>query len=279
MIRRAVAAALGVALLVPGVVRGEEPAPPPPVFTFDEAGALAVGDAKGVLLAPLRWDGTDWLKFGGASAAVLVTGLVLDNWLRDASQRSRTGTRDDVASAIACFGSGCSFAVLGGFAAVGLVGHNREAMNIAVDGLLASVLAAGIVAPVSKFVVGRARPNEEEGASHFHPFSSDASFPSGHATQAFAVASVIAAHDDRLWVKAAAFGLAGSVGLSRVHEDAHWASDVLAGAILGTAVGATVVSVNTRIRAGRGVPGERATLVVAPLFLKKGGGVSVLASF
>jgi len=282
LIRRAVAAALAVVLLAPRLLEAADPAPPAaqPVFTWDEAGAVALADAKEVLLAPLHWDGNDWLKFGGAGAAVVATGFALDHWLRDASQRSRTTSRDDVATAIQCFGAGCSFAVLGGFAVVGLAAHDREAMNVAVDGVLASAIAAGIVAPVSKLVVGRARPNADLGSSHFAPFSGDASFPSGHATQAFAVASVVAAHDGRLWVKIVSFGLAGSVGLARIHVDAHWASDVVAGGILGTAVGAGVVAVNERIRSGRGASSSGGAVVsLVPVLLRRGGGATVAASF
>jgi membrane-associated phospholipid phosphatase len=219
------------------------------------------------------------LKFGGAAAAVAATGFLLDARTHDASQRSRTPSRDDAAATIQKFGAEYSFAVLGGFAVVGLAGRNREAMDVAVDGVLASVIAAGIVAPVSKILAGRARPNAGEGADHFDPFSSDASFPSGHATQAFAVASVVAAHDGRLWVSVVSYGLAGSVGLARIHEDAHWASDVLAGAILGTAVGNAVVKVNDGIRARRAGEREGPAMAIAPVLLRRGGGLTISAGF
>jgi membrane-associated phospholipid phosphatase len=261
-------------------------APPPPVFSFVESNAVALGDVQGVLLAPLRWDGTDWLKFGGATAAVLATGLLLDNTLHDASQRSRTPSRDSAAETIQKFGAEYSWGILGAYAVFGLAAKDRNAMNVAVDGALASAIAAGIVVNVSKVVVGRARPNAGEGPAHFDPFSSDASFPSGHTTQAFAVASVIAAHDGRLWVSVAAYGLAGSVGLARIHEDAHWASDVLAGAILGTVVGNAVVKVNGRMRKRISddpvpavTPAPGTTLTLTPVLLRKGGGLSFGASF
>jgi membrane-associated phospholipid phosphatase len=279
--QRGPAAALA-ALLACGAARAEEmpgAAQAPPVISLEEAGALAAGATSGVLLAPLHWDGTDWLKFGAAAAAVAATGLLLDDRLHDASQRSRTASRDDAASAAACFGSACSFAVLGGFAVVGLAGRNRETMNVAVDGVLASAIAAGIVAPVGKLAAGRARPNAGEGADRFDPFSSNASFPSGHATQAFAVASVVAAHDGRLWVSVVSYGLAGSVGLARVHEDAHWASDVLAGAILGTVVGNAVVKVNDGIRAKSAGGREGPAVAIVPVFLSRGGGLSLSARF
>lgn len=276
--------ALAAALLArPPARAGEEAASgrplPPPGCSLEEAGSLAAADATGVLLAPLRWDGSDWLKFGGAAAAVAATGVLLDRTLHEASQRSRTSSRDDAAVTIQKLGAEYSFAVLGAFAVAGLAGKNREATNVAEDGLLSSVIAAGIAAPMSKLVAGRARPSAGEGPGSFSPFSSNASFPSGHTTQAFAVASVVAAHDGRLWVAVVSYGLAGSVGLARIHEDAHWASDVLAGAILGTVVGNAVVRVNDRIRAGRATARDAPAVAFAPVLLRKGGGVAVLASF
>ena len=282
LIRRALAAALAASLLssAPGLAQeAAPPAPPSPVFSLEEAGALASGDATGVLLAPLHWDGTNWLKFGGATAAVVATGFLLDNTLRDASQRSRTQSCDDAASAIECFGAGCSFAVLGVFAIVGVAAEDRTAMNVAVDGALASVIASGIVAPVSKLVVGRARPNAEEGPDLFRPFSGDASFPSGHTTQAFAVASVIAAHDGRLWVSVVSYGLAGSVGFRADRT----------GRALGLGRPRRRDPRDRPRKRGRPRerqdPGRRTAsregtaVAIAPVFLRKGGGLSVTASF
>ena len=88
-------------------------------------------------------------------------------------------------------------------------------------------------------------------STSFHPFSgSDNSFPSGHATQAFAVASVISAHSDQVWVSVTAYTIAGLVGFSRIYHNAHWTSDVTAGALIGTFVGRGVVALNKRLRAG-----------------------------
>ena len=67
-------------------------------------------------------------------------------------------------------------------------------------------------------------------------FASDRfSFPSGHALNAFAVGSVVA-----LAYPSAAlpvFVLAASIAASRVVLGLHWLSDVLAGALAGTAIG------------------------------------------
>jgi len=61
------------------------------------------------------------------------------------------------------------------------------------------------------------------------------SFPSGHATAAFAVAVALAGAPHGLGP--AALVLAGGIALSRVYLGAHYPLDVVAGAALGAAVG------------------------------------------
>ena len=61
------------------------------------------------------------------------------------------------------------------------------------------------------------------------------------AVPAASVASVVAAHASSVWLKGTAWGLAGLVGWERIHLDQHWASDVVAGALIGSAVGEWVV--------------------------------------
>ena len=63
------------------------------------------------------------------------------------------------------------------------------------------------------------------------------SFPSGHATGAFSVATVVAMRYHRhRWVPWAVYGFATAVGLSRVSTLAHFPSDVFLGAALGYTV-------------------------------------------
>ncbi len=61
------------------------------------------------------------------------------------------------------------------------------------------------------------------------------SFPSGHASAAFAAAGVLA-QGDPLWPLY--YGVAAVVASSRVYVKIHHASDVLAGAVLGVGLGA-----------------------------------------
>lgn len=195
-------------------------------------------DASHIATAPLRWEGSDWAKFGLGVAAV-GGAILLDRDLRQAVDRNSSSGLLRVADAVAPFGSEYSFGVLGAFYLGGKLLKNEKALSVAQDGLASSLIAAGVISPILKVTVSRQRPTQAE--STFDRDRGGMSFPSGHATQAFAVASVIAAHYDSFWVRAAAYGLAGLVGLSRMQQGEHYASDVLAGALIGTAVGNAVV--------------------------------------
>lgn len=102
-----------------------------------------------------------------------------------------------------------------------------------------AIAASGIVAQVVKHIVGRARPKlfAVDGPYSFHGLSIQnvwASFPSGHTTSAFAAAVALGYMRPRwrVWL----LGAAVVIGLSRVLVGAHYPSDVVGGAALGSLV-------------------------------------------
>jgi membrane-associated phospholipid phosphatase len=118
---------------------------------------------------------------------------------------------------------------------------------------------------VIKVAVGRERPNGEN----------DQSFPSGHASNAFAIAAVAERHYG--WkIGVPGYILAGVVGASRIQQDKHYVSDVVAGATLGYIVGRTVVRVNSR-PLGKGA--RAASLQVSPIVGWRTRGVRLVATF
>ncbi len=143
-----------------------------------------------------------------------------------------------------------SFVVLGGFYAGGAAAGDDKARGVALDGLSASIIASVIITPALKEIAGRSRPNAGLGPHDFHPFHGGASIPSGHVTQAFAVASVIATEYTQPWVRVACYVPATLVGFARMRHDAHWASDVAAGALVGFGVGRAVARLNLSPRLG-----------------------------
>ena len=96
--------------------------------------------------------------------------------------------------------------------------------RIAADMLRAQVLSLGLAYGL-KYTVRRERPDH----------SGQDSFPSGHATQTFATAAVLARHVG-IWAWPV-FAGAGFVAASRVNQRRHFVSDVAFGAGMGLAVG------------------------------------------
>jgi membrane-associated phospholipid phosphatase len=109
---------------------------------------------------------------------------------------------------------------------------------LGVAGVSSAAVNAGI-----KLVVGRERPDRsdlriaEGGIPVREPRTS--SFPSGHTLAAFTAATVLERPGDRAG-NAFLYAAAGLIGVSRIHLRAHHASDVLGGAVIGTALGLAV---------------------------------------
>lgn len=107
-----------------------------------------------------------------------------------------------------------------------------------------SFVVANTIGTAAKIGIGRPRPYTEEGSGSYKPFSTDSdhtSMPSGHTISAFSIASVFADEYENPFVNVTVYGLASLVALERVYDHKHWASDVFAGAVLGTVIGKSVV--------------------------------------
>lgn len=147
---------------------------------------------------------------------------------------------------------GGTYGIIGAcaFGLAGIIFHDDD---IAETGLLATqaIITSGLWAQVGKYISGRERPfRSYEGSmlpggkwygplveisnpDHL-PSSSFSSFPSGHTTTAFAIATVFAMKYKTCHaVSLTAYTLATLVGFSRITENKHWLSDVFAGAALG----------------------------------------------
>ena len=102
---------------------------------------------------------------------------------------------------------------------------------------LVAVGASAALVSVFKEAFDRARP-PFAGIDPVGVVPASASFPSGHAATAFAAAVAVGLVHPRL--RRPLLALAAVVALSRVYLGVHYALDVLAGTLLGVAVGAAV---------------------------------------
>lgn len=193
-------------------------------------------DAKALAVAPLHWNEAQWTHF--AEGAALVASLyAVDRPLYDAVQRNRSKATNQFASNITQFGGGRAMQLSVLMIAAGAGMHDTRLRDAGRDALEAEIFAAGIVTPALKRAFGRARPIQDEGTHSFHPLDGRfQSFPSGHATNAFALATAVAGHYDGWIVPTIAYTVASGVACSRVNDRAHFPSDVVAGALIGHAV-------------------------------------------
>lgn len=105
---------------------------------------------------------------------------------------------------------------------------------------LASVLAGSAASSAAKLAFERPRPPlGDAGIAAVGTLPSSWSFPSGHATTAFAAAVALGLLCPRL--RLPALVLAAAVALSRVYLGVHYAADVVAGAALGAVIGVALV--------------------------------------
>jgi membrane-associated phospholipid phosphatase len=83
-----------------------------------------------------------------------------------------------------------------------------------------------------------ARFDYPEYAKEWRPFrEGHVAWPSGHTATAFAAASALSWSTENVWVTVLSHLAAGAVGAGMLLGDHHWASDVLAGALMGEAIG------------------------------------------
>ena len=96
---------------------------------------------------------------------------------------------------------------------------------------MSSFHSSFVIDPI-KFISGRSRPEEGNGPYYFKPFSGRVSFPSSHAASAFAFLTPWILYYPNIFTYSL-FVLPVGTGLARMAKKRHWASDVIAGSIIG----------------------------------------------
>lgn len=221
----------------------------------------AVSARQPVVLAALppyrrAWiDGHDLMHTAVATTGVALISIadtrVAAVWQLPALQRHRGLERS--ADVIQTLGTPGALLVSASLYATGAATGNNTLADASLHATEA-VLVTALATNVLKLVVGRARPNATPGRDAHHFLVGRGyrvgfnSFPSGHTSAAFAAASVFGAELDRTGAAGAGaarpvlYGVASLVGAARMYNDRHWLSDVVAGALLGHAIGRRIVS-------------------------------------
>ncbi len=140
--------------------------------------------------------------------------------------------------------------------AAGRLAKNEKLASLGLHGTEALLIGEGF-GGVVKMVVGRQRPSVEPGNPNSYQFMRGLrggdeyrSFPSGHTVSAFAAAAAVTAETSRnapntRWIVGPVlYSGAALVGISRMYNNRHWASDIIVGAGIGTFAGLKVVRFN-----------------------------------
>jgi membrane-associated phospholipid phosphatase len=159
--------------------------------------------------------------------------------------RTHANNLDDLNDTLdAYISTGIVAAVPTSLLAAGYIRHDQYQVSTAI--LAGEAYAdTAIVNLAVKAITRRQRPSDVPPGGDFHdtffkggqsPLHGS-SFPSGHATGAFSVATVIATrYRKHKWVPWAMYGMATAISLSRVTSSAHFPSDVFLGAAMGYTV-------------------------------------------
>jgi len=116
----------------------------------------------------------------------------------------------------------------------GLFKNDKTAQANA-GGQLMNIGICTALTSASKYAIDRTRPEDRyPGDIHVVTTTHGYSFPSGHTSTAFTMATTLSLQYRKWYVTVPAYAWAGSVGYSRMYLGKHYPSDVMAGALVGT---------------------------------------------
>lgn len=195
-------------------------------------------DQKDIWLSPFHTKKSDakyWAIFGVGTAALIAT----DQW--SVKQLPNSPAQVSVGTWASRVGAAYTLIPMSaGFYFIGTAGHDdrlRETGLMAFESLIDTTLFGEAV----KLAANRARPLETNGTGRFEDSPNgriNSGFPSGHALNTWALASVIAhQYPHPLIYPILAYGLATTVVVARVGARQHFPGDVVAGSAIGWFIG------------------------------------------
>lgn len=226
------------------VLHAQTPAPTPtPTPSLErEFFKNVLRDQKAIWTAPLHLERSDmkWVIPSSVGLmALFTTDRITGDEIFEADRQVKASNAISYAGSI--YGLG---ATTSAFYLIGRMKNNyraRETGVLSAEAMLNSLIVEGVL----KGVTQRGRPLDGHERSEF--FDGGSSFPSGHSTQAWAVATVIAhEYKDRPVVQIAAYGIASAVSVARFTGHKHYISDVVVGSALGFGIGKYVYKAHHR---------------------------------
>jgi membrane-associated phospholipid phosphatase len=216
---------------------------------------------EGQVTAPFKFTTRQWI-ITGAAVGLTVTLLHFDNdidkWAR--VQKQEHGWVNKSSPVITQFGSTYGTATVVSIGLLSAVFKKQKGVQTSILATQALITSAAWVQLIKHFT-GREDPSASyvysklPGGKWWGPFaqydqdlpvyksvSSFDAFPSGHTAAAFSIATVFASQYSNIKaIPVISYTMATLVGISRLTEHQHWASDIFVGGLIGYVCGKEVV--------------------------------------
>ena len=128
----------------------------------------------------------------------------------------------------------------------GLIKHDDKLFrNVCV--ISTAVILNSVITLSLKYTVNRDRPFVTYPDITKKSKAGSPSFPSGHTSSSFALATSLSLSYPKWYVIAPSYTWAATVGYSRMHLGVHYPSDVLAGAVIGSGCAWLTYTVNKKL--------------------------------
>jgi len=183
---------------------------------------------------PLNFSSDDYKKLGIISSSI-ATSSFFDDAIKKFSQNNFDSSNTLLTKFDSYYHIEFVSATILGMFFYGNLSNNSDAKKLS-NNLIASSLLTGITTFGFKSIFGRSRPYIADNQYEFNWFEFEdkfLSFPSGHTSLAFSFSTIMAEQNHTFLWKAIWFSAAALVGVSRIYNNKHWFSDVLAGAAIG----------------------------------------------
>jgi membrane-associated phospholipid phosphatase len=209
------------------------PTPTPQVSLEKHFVSNILRDQKAIWLSPFKLDRYDakWISvFGLGTASLIASDRSTSEWV------GKRGGLPVISHDVSWAGKAYTTAgVAAAFYLTGRATHNAKASETGIL-VFQSLIDTGIVTEALKLATQRERPNSGFERAEF--FEGGSSFPSGHSSSVWSVATVIAyEYKDHPLVKYGAFAAATAVSMSRFSSREHFLSDVVVGSAIGFGIG------------------------------------------
>ncbi len=207
-------------------------------------------DIRDICVSPLCWEKKDWLIFSGVALGTVAL-FSVDEQVQKWSQEKRNALSDKISSNLfEPWGTGklyknYSVLTLTSAYLTGIITKNERTKMVAMEATRAWAISSLFIA-ATKVSFGRYRPNQGKEPDSWHWVGPNTksyySFVAGHTMATWATATVFAnRYRHKPIIPIISYTIASFAGLSRIHDNKHWISDVFAGAAFGWAIGKLIV--------------------------------------